>query len=181
MNAQVKSRERVAAHGEVFTAEREVKAMCDLVDDECRKYDSTFLEPACGDGNFLAEILSRKLNAIAQDPDYERKSLIALSSLYGVDILPDNVTACQKRLCQIWQASGEHSQTALDQATRILHFNIVCGDSLNPETIIFSEWTFPEDSIVPERKEVNLREVFYAIEQAEKVKESGQGVFNFTT
>ena len=58
---QVKSRQRVAAHGEVFTAEREVKAMCDLVADECSRIDSRFLEPACGDGNCLAEVLSRKL------------------------------------------------------------------------------------------------------------------------
>ena len=58
---QVKSRERVAAHGEVFTAEREVKAMCDLVKPETERIDSRFLEPACGDGNFLAEILTRKL------------------------------------------------------------------------------------------------------------------------
>lgn len=58
---QVKSRDRVAEHGEVFTAEREVKAMCDLVGNMCDDYSKRFLEPACGDGNFLAEILSRKL------------------------------------------------------------------------------------------------------------------------
>lgn len=62
-SSQVKSRQRVAAHGEVFTAEREVKAMCDLVADECNRIDSRFLEPACGEGAFLAEILTRKLAA----------------------------------------------------------------------------------------------------------------------
>lgn len=64
MNDQVKSRQRVADHGEVFTAEREVKAMCDLVAQECDRIDSRFLEPACGDENFLAEVLSRKLAAV---------------------------------------------------------------------------------------------------------------------
>lgn len=60
-NKQIKSKKRVAEHGEVFTAEREVKAMCDLVKDETERLDSRFLELACGDGNFLVEILSRKL------------------------------------------------------------------------------------------------------------------------
>jgi type I restriction-modification system DNA methylase subunit len=65
-NKQLKSKQRVANHGEVFTAEREVKAMCDLVKDETERIDSRFLEPSCGDGNFLAEILSRKLDVIHQ-------------------------------------------------------------------------------------------------------------------
>lgn len=60
---QIKSKKRVSDHGEVFTAEREVKAMCDLVKDECDRIESRFLEPACGSGNFLAEVLSRKLEA----------------------------------------------------------------------------------------------------------------------
>ena len=64
---QVKSRQRVADHGEVFTAEREVKAMCDLVKSETERIDSRFLEPACGDGNFLAEILRRKLAIVKQN------------------------------------------------------------------------------------------------------------------
>ena len=63
---QVKSKQRVADHGEVFTAEREVKAMCDLVADECLRIDSRFLEPACGDGNFLQEILMRKLEVVTK-------------------------------------------------------------------------------------------------------------------
>ena len=158
MNTQVKSRERVAVHGEVFTAEREVKAMCDLVDNECKDYKTTFLEPACGNGNFLAEILSRKLASIAQAPDYERKSLIALSSLYGIDILKDNTTECRKRLYAIWDTHSEHSPSAQIQAARILKFNIVCGDTLNPDTITLREWIFPEDSIIPDSKTFKLSE-----------------------
>ena len=94
MNKQVKSKQRVADHGEVFTAEREVKAMCDLVADECLRIDSRFLEPACGDGNFLAEVLTRKLSVVRKkyqkSPyDYERNAIHALTSIYGVDILAD--------------------------------------------------------------------------------------------
>ena len=95
MTKQVKSKQRVADHGEVFTAEREVKAMCDLVADECLRIDSRFLEPACWNGNFLTEILSRKLDVVTKrykkSPyDYERNALLALGSIYGVDIMPDN-------------------------------------------------------------------------------------------
>lgn len=106
---QVKSRERVADHGEVFTAEREVNAMLDLVKQETERVDSRFLEPACGDGNFLAEILRRKLEAAkrrATPPrkkkplplEFEKQSVIAVTSIYGVDILMDNVIACRNRM-----------------------------------------------------------------------------------
>ena len=92
---QIKSRSRVKAHGEVFTAEREVKAMCDLVREETERVDSRFLEPACGDGNFLAEILTRKLAVVKKKygksfSDYEKNAVLAVSSLYGVDILADS-------------------------------------------------------------------------------------------
>lgn len=163
-NSQIKSRERVAAHGEVFTGEREVKAMCDLVRDETERIDSRFLEPACGDGNFLAEILSRKLQTVKskyrRSPiDYERNSLLAVGSLYGVDILQDNVVACRNRLFDIWNkqyslfcknGSGE----AMRQAVQfVLARNIVCGNALTlkcvdesgndtNEPIVFSEWAF---------------------------------------
>ena len=105
---QVKSRQRVADHGEVFTAEREVKAMCDLVKQETERIDSRFLEPACGDGNFLAEILARKLAIVKKKYkrsayDWERNSLLALGSMYGVDILLDNAKACRERLYEIWE------------------------------------------------------------------------------
>ena len=105
---QVKSRERVRKRGEVFTAEREVKAMCDLVKNETERIDSTFLEPACGDGNFLVEILSRKLEVVRRcyaksADDLSFYSIRALMSLYGVDILKDNVEACRKRLFNAWE------------------------------------------------------------------------------
>ena len=98
---QIKSRQRVADHGEVFTNPREVNAMLDLVRDESFRLDSRFLEPACGDGNFLIEILRRKLSLlkdIKSQIEWEFKSLIAVGSCYGIDILPDNAEACRTRL-----------------------------------------------------------------------------------
>lgn len=164
MEKQIKSRQRVADHGEVYTAEREVKAMCDLVSDECSRIDSRFLEPACGDGNFLAEILSRKLATVKKKykksaTDYEKNALLAVSSIYGVDILADNVAACRERLLKIWRKEYKSIvKTAYSEDTErsvrfILSKNIVCGNALTlmcvdengidtDTPIIFSEWAF---------------------------------------
>lgn len=110
--SQTKSKKRVRDHGEVFTAEREVKAMCDLVKDETQRIDSRFLEPACGDGNFLAEILKCKLAVVRKKygkraADYEKNAVLAVSSVYGIDILADNVQACRARLEGIWEKEYE--------------------------------------------------------------------------
>ena len=165
MAKQVKSKQRVADHGEVFTAEREVKAMCDLVADECLRIDSRFLEPACGDGNFLAEILTRKLDVVIKkykrNPvDYEKNALLALGSIYGVDILADNVQACRDRLFMIWDKAytkavkkAERKDTVRVSAKYILEKNIICGNALSlhqvdangqdtDSPIIFSQWAF---------------------------------------
>ena len=164
MEKQIKSRQRVSDHGEVFTAEREVKAMCDLVSDECNRIDSRFLEPACGDGNFLAEILNRKLAVVKRKYrksviDYEKNSLLAVSSLYGVDILADNVASCRERLYKIWHkeyktiSKTAYSEDAAKSVRFILSKNIVCGNALTlmrvddegkdtAEPIVFSEWAF---------------------------------------
>ena len=112
--SQTKSKKRVRDHGEVFTAEREVKAMCDLVKDETQRIDSRFLEPACGDGNFLAEILKRKLAVVRKKygkraADYEKNAVLAVSSVYGIDILADNVQACRARLDGIWEKEYKYS------------------------------------------------------------------------
>ena len=163
-NKQIKSRKRVVDHGEVFTNEREVKAMCDLVNDETQRIDSRFLEPACGDGNFLAEILDRKLAVVKKKyrrsvMDFEKNSLLAVSSLYGVDIMKDNVIACQERLFKIWDkqykavCKNECSDDMRDSIRFILSKNIVCGNALTLHEvdengndtefpILFSEWGF---------------------------------------
>ncbi len=172
---QVKSKKRVDDHGEVFTAEREVKAMCDLVGDATERIDSRFLEPACGDGNFLAEILTRKLAIVKiryrrSAYDWERNSLLALGSMYGVDILSDNCSACRKRLFEIWNkeyqavCKRECNEDTRKAAKFILFRNIICGNALTyrcvaengtdtREPIIFSEWSFPRNDAFIYRKD----------------------------
>lgn len=154
---QVKSKKRVADHGEVFTNEREVNAMLDLVKQETERIESTFLEPACGNGNFLAEVLRRKLNVVTDrykksQFEWERYSVIAISSIYGVDILEDNAQECRERLFNIF---NEYYQKLFKQDCKedcrksvkyLLQHNILWGDALdftNPVTkqpIVFSEW-----------------------------------------
>lgn len=164
MSKQIKSKKRVTDHGEVFTNEREVKAMCDLVKDETERIDSRFLEPACGNGNFLSEILQRKLEVCKKQYrkspfDYERNSILALTSIYGVELLKDNVDACINRLYEIWNTEytrvckSEANDICRESALYILQHNILCGNALSlmrvddkgkdtEEPIIFAEWSF---------------------------------------
>ncbi|MFA6376156.1 MAG: hypothetical protein WCX69_02010 [Candidatus Paceibacterota bacterium] len=105
-NNQITSKQRVRDHGEVFTQEREVNAMLDLVRGETERIESRFLEPACGTGNFLAPVLERKLAIVkkrygSSRSDFERMALAAASSIYGVEILSDNVAICIDRLYNI--------------------------------------------------------------------------------
>ena len=153
---QIKSRDRVADHGEVFTNEREVNAMLDLVKDETERIESRFLEPACGDGNFLAEVLRRKLAVVKKQygrskPEFEKYSILALSSIYGVDIMEDNSEECRERLFSIWneaylkQCKAEASDTCREAAKYILEHNILCGDALtmlrnDGDPIVFAQW-----------------------------------------
>lgn len=164
MAPQVKSKQRVTDHGEVFTAEREVNAMLDLVKQETERIDSRFLEPACGDGNFLAEILRRKLAVVRKKyrkspNDYEKFAVLAATSIYGVDILPDNVIACRARMFAIWDKEyqevlkKEVNEDCREAVRFIFSRNIVCGNALSlskvdafgwdtNEPIVFSEWAF---------------------------------------
>ena len=152
---QIKSKERVSEHGEVFTAEREVNAMLDLVKPETERIDSRFLEPACGEGAFLTEILRRKLAAVKNRygknaADYERYSVLAVTSIYGVDIQADNAAICRANLYEIW---NEEYSAAVKY---ILSKNIVCGDALtlldkNGEPIEFAEWSFVTPTLIKRR------------------------------
>lgn len=156
---QVVSRKRVADHGEVYTGKREVNAMLDLVKQETERIESRFLEPACGTGNFLTEILERKLQIVESrygrsQVEYERYGVLAVSSVYGVDILEDNVIECRKRLFDIFhqkytsifkEAVKEECRAAVKY---ILEKNIIRGNALdlktagaNPQPIVFSEWS----------------------------------------
>ena len=150
--SQIKSRQRVAQHGEVFTNPREVNAMLDLVRDESFRLDSRFLEPACGDGNFLIEILRRKLSLlkdIKSPTEWEFQSLIAVGSCYGIELLEDNADACRLRLfTEMREQMGKKKCTqGYEESLRyMLRKNIVCGDALTYRTadgkpITFCEWT----------------------------------------
>lgn len=180
---QIKSRQRVAERGEVFTAEREVNAMLDLVKQETERIDSRFLEPACGNGNFLVEILRRKLEVVKRQyqkqlGELELQTTIALSSIYGVDIMKDNVEECCQRLLDIvcnWYAEVHPQQKAASEKLKatwsyLLHRNILWGDALtlrepvgekatviekqNAKPITFSEWSFIRDMVI--RKDFHL-------------------------
>jgi hypothetical protein len=169
MGHQIVSKQRVADHGEVLTSEREVKAMLDLVKQETERIESRFLEPACGTGNLLAEVLERKLAAVTtryrrSQLDYERHAMIALGSLYGIDILKDNVDACRERLFAIFdRAYTERFKEATTEACRrsarfILERNIIWGDALSlrtvddePRPIVFSEWSLARGSKLKRR------------------------------
>ena len=166
---QVKTKERVADHGEVFTSEREVNAMLDLVKQETERIDSRFLEPACGSGNFLVEILRRKL-AIVEDRykncqlEYERNAIIAVSSIYGVELLDDNAIECRNRLFDIFEKQynalykNNCKEECIKSIKYILERNILRGDALTLKTvenggepIIFSEWSAVNGSMVKRR------------------------------
>lgn len=174
MAGQVKSRERVQEHGEVFTNEREVNAMLDMVRQETERIDSRFLEPACGDGNFLSEVLRRKLAVVANrysksPQEYMRYTFVAVSSIYGVDIMPDNVAECRKRLFGIvedaaYSAIGRSLDDSFLESVRyVLEKNILCGDALtmvqhDGVPIIFAEWSMVMGDFV-KRKDYRLDEL----------------------
>lgn len=157
----MKSKERVRQHGEVFTNEREVNAMLDLVDTQAKNIDATFLEPACGDGNFLVEILHRKLDTVKrlyrQDKrEFELQSLRAVASIYGVDIQPDNVAEAQERLFDNYFAvyvktfRCQPPQVLQNTMQYILERNIQCGDTLtcmavDGTSLRITEWLFDKD------------------------------------
>lgn len=169
---QVISKKRVADHGEVYTNAREVNAMLDLVKQETERIESRFLEPACGTGNFLVEILSRKLAVVAKryaksQLEYERYTVLAISSIYGIDILADNVAACQLRLLEVFnrQYSALFKSQTKEQCRNavryILSCNILHGDALTLQTvgdatkpaapIVFAEWSAVNGSLLKRR------------------------------
>tara|TARA_Y100000310_G_scaffold342533_1_gene446199 strand:+ start:151 stop:804 length:654 start_codon:yes stop_codon:yes gene_type:complete len=176
MNAQIKHRKRVTDHGEVFTHEREVNSMLDLVKQETERLDSRFLEPACGDGNFLSEVLNRKLKILKQrysksQYDYERYSVVVISSIYGIDILKDNVEECRERLLNIFIEQYRRifknniNERFLEILKIILEKNIVQGDALtmkdkkgNP--LVFSEWSMPYNDARLKQKEYSFKDIF---------------------
>lgn len=168
--SQVITKQRVTDHGEVYTGVREVNAMLDLVAQETERIDSRFLEPACGNGNFLSAILERKLAVVEQryakaQLEFERNAVFAVSSIYGIDILDDNVRHCRQRLFEIFDGgfyarifTNRCKANCRDAVQFILDRNIICGDALtlrtvgeNPGHIVFAEWSPINGSLLKRR------------------------------
>ena len=154
--------------------------MLDLVKEETERIDSRFLEPACGNGNFLVEILSRKMEAVRRQFarnrfEYDQASAVAVSSMYGVELLPDNVEACRNRLMnqylETYQAH-QHTEPASELARCIqflLRKNILCGDALtmlqsDGQPITFCEWTFIGMDGKVKRRDFELAELLRNVE-----------------
>ncbi|MBB6050828.1 DNA methyltransferase [Armatimonas rosea] len=165
----IKSKQRVADHGEVFTPEWMVEAMLDLVKHQTEIISSTFLEPACGSGNFLVPILKRKLAAV--DRDYrkypfkrQRFALVAVMSIYGIEIQEDNISECRANLLSVL---AEHldlkpSDDLYRAASSVLSLNIVHGDAMEMLTcdkrpLTFAEWGYLEKAAKYQRQDFLLK------------------------
>jgi len=168
-NKHVKSEDRVAKFGEVFTNEKEVNAMIDLVGNEALRVDSRFLEPACGEGFFLVLVLERKIASFANrlknfQKDFEINLFISVSSLYGIEILPDNTILCRENIFN--KATSEYMKffpntqniDFLKSLKFVIDKNIVNGDSISMEdksmkneAIKFSEWSLVKEDQVKRR------------------------------
>jgi len=150
----IKSKKRVADHGEVFTPDWLVDAMLDLVKDESERIDSRLLEPACGSGNFLVKVLQRKLAAVElkfRKAEFEKRhyALLGLMCIYGVELLPDNIAECRDNLLKIFaEYLGLTEEEGLYQAASyVLSQNLAHGDALTMRTpdgepITFAEWGY---------------------------------------
>jgi len=172
---QIKSKQRVKDHGEVFTPDFIVDDMLALVKNETGRIESRFLEPACGDGNFLAPILERKLEVVkkkykSSQIEFERNALLAVSSIYGIELLHDNVTACIERLYKL--VDDMYSKLYKNKCNPdfrksvrfILKRNILHGNALDLKTadgkeyIVFSEWSLANGSLI-KRRDFEYREL----------------------
>ena len=150
----VKSKQRVADHGEVFTPAWMVEAMLDLVKDETERIDSRFLEPACGSGNFIVQILRRKLTAVELKygkSDFERRhyALLALMCIYGIELLTDNIAECRANVLEVFAdyLNLDEADDLYRAATQVLSGNLVHGDALtmrakDGQPITFAEWGY---------------------------------------
>lgn len=150
----VKSRQRVADHGEVFTPPWLVEAMLDLVKAETERIDSRFLEPACGSGNFLVRVLQRKLAAVElkygkSEFGKRHYALFALMCCYGIELLADNIAECRANMLEILAGylALDESDELYRAASYVLSQNLVHGDALKMRThddqpITFAEWGY---------------------------------------
>ena len=161
---QIRDKSRVSNFGEVLTSKREVLDMLNLVNTEPSRLDSRFLEPACGDGNFLIEVLNFKLDILEKNYsknqyEFEKFSIQIFTSVYGIDILEDNIISARERLFNQYfdlynkKFKSNINQKLLDCIKYILKLNLVHADALslknvkNDKFIIFSEWSLVNDKM----------------------------------
>lgn len=197
----IKSKQRVKDHGEVFTPDFIVNDMLDLVKHETEIIESRFLEPACGDGNFLAPILERKMVIVEKkyrkvQTEFERMAILAISSIYGVELLQDNVEVCIERLYKIvsdlyTKLYREKCKDEFRKSVKfVLNRNILQGDALTlkksdgKEYIIFSEWSLVNGSKIKRRdfqfadlagfEKAGMQSLF----RIEEVSDTGEAVFS---
>lgn len=149
----IKSKERVADHGEVFTPPWLVEKMLDLVKGETERIDSRFLEPACGSGNFLVPILQRKLAAVELKygkSEFEKRhyALLALTSLYGIELLADNIAECRANMLEVFigYLGIDERDELYRAANHVLSLNLINGDAMkmvaaDGEPIRVTEWS----------------------------------------
>lgn len=189
INEQIKSRKRVSDFGEVYTNDREIEAMIALVAKEAYKIETTFLEPSCGNGNFLIAVLKRKMRTVVEQfydnkLNFEIYTLVAVSSIYGIDIQEDNIKESRKRILRsvvniIKKVFNDEPTSRLLKSIRfILNKNILCGDFLscklaNGEPILLSEWKITdnyyfrrkdfllEHSLVNEMQNIQSNYIYY--------------------
>lgn len=147
----VKSKQRVADHGEVFTPAWMVEAMLDLVKEESERIDSRFLEPACGSGNYLVQVLKRKLVSVERKfgkSDFEKRqyALLALMCIYGIELLEDNISECRENLLEVITEYLDIDKTAdlYAAATYVISQNLIHGNATKMCTIANEPITFPE-------------------------------------
>ena len=150
----IKSKKRVADHGEVFTPEWMVDAMLDLVKEESERIDSRFLEPACGSGNFLVKVLKRKLCAVElkfgkSEFEKQQYALLALMCAYGIELLEDNIIECRANMLEVLADYLRINDTddLYEAASHVLSLNLIQGDALSMKghdgaPITFSEWGY---------------------------------------
>jgi N-6 DNA Methylase len=150
----IKSKRRVADHGEVFTPQWLVEKMLDLVKGETERIDSRFLEPACGSGNFLVPVLQRKLAAVEikfGKTEFERRqySLLAVMCAYGIELLADNIAECRANMLEVFAdyLNLDEGDDLYRAAFYVLSQNLVHGDALTMLTyagqpITFAEWGY---------------------------------------
>lgn len=150
----IKSKKRMADHGEVFTPEWMVDAMLDLVKEEAERIDSRFLEPACGSGNFLVKVLKRKLCAVELKfgkSEFEKRqyALLALMCAYGIELLEDNILECRANMLDVLAdyLKIDENDDLHRAASYVLSLNLIQGDALSMKghdgaPITFSEWGY---------------------------------------